>query len=91
MKKKLIITLVLVVTYFFIGWVADNMADVTVMSTSGLAYITDHHLFYDEYTFYNETGILDNSKINLRLEKLFLLGTAIVFIGLEIFKKSKIK
>ncbi|WP_408893487.1 hypothetical protein [Paenibacillus taichungensis] len=67
------------------------MADVTVMSTSGLPYITDHHVFYNEYTFYNETGTLDNSKINLRLERMFLLGTSIVYVGLVLTKLKKNK
>ncbi len=91
MMKKIILTVVLVVAYFIFGWVADNISDVVILNGYGVPYTTSYHLFYNEYTFHNDAGVADSNKINLRLERLFLLGTAIVFIGLEILKKSKNK
>lgn len=89
MKKKLIITFVLVAGYFFTGWVADNISFVVVNSESGLHYHIDYHFFYNQFTFYNENGTVGSGKINFRLERLFLLATSVVFVSLEIFKKFK--
>lgn len=90
--KKMIIICVLVLSYFLIGWVTDMISNVVVLSASGLAYDTKHHLLYNEFNFYSlETGAAGPSKINLRLERLFLLGTAAIFIGLELYKKFKNK
>lgn len=88
LNRNLLISFVLLVIYFISCWVVDIMSSTTVMSSSGRNYNVEYHLFHNEYIFYNQNTIDYKERI-LKFDRIFLLGTAIVFFVIVLINKFK--
>ncbi|RXZ77649.1 hypothetical protein EBB07_30580 [Paenibacillaceae bacterium] len=89
MNKKLVVTLALVLFYFFLCWMVDVTSSTIVMNASGRSYNIENHLFYNKYIFHSENNGGSNTEINLKLDRIFFLCISIVFLAFNLMKRSK--
>jgi len=89
--RKLVVTSALLLAYFLACWIVDITSSTIVMNASGRSYNIEYHLFYNEYFFYSDNNVTDNTEFNLKLDRIFLLCTSVVFLALNIIKRFKKK
>ncbi|MBJ6363997.1 hypothetical protein ACFOQM_22480 [Paenibacillus sp. GCM10012307] len=89
MSRKLVAISILLLAYFLLCWVVDLTSSTIVMNASGRPYHIEYHFFYNKYLFYSDPNVTSNIEMNIKLDRIFILGAGSIFLVLYIFKKFK--